>query len=55
MKARVMMRIDGETYEYGCYNFNSVAERHLVNQIAIEIATERRCDTYVERVEEDEQ
>ena len=38
---KVMMRIDGENYEYGIY------ERDRANEIAMQIRREREVETFV--------
>lgn len=48
MKARVMMIIDGTAYEYGTYMFNTDADKKRVNEVALQVAEERGCQTYVE-------
>lgn len=48
MKARVMMIIDGTAHEYGTYMFNTDADKKRVNEVALQVAEERGCQTYVE-------
>lgn len=42
---RVMMLVDGETYEYGRW-----ADRNKANKVAIEVREERRIETFVEEI-----
>lgn len=48
LKARVMMIIDGTAYEYGTYMFNTDADKKRVNEVALQVAEERGCQTYIE-------
>ena len=50
MKAKIIMVFDGEEYVYGTYPFVTNAEKNRVNELAIQIRTERGCDAYVQEV-----
>jgi hypothetical protein len=52
MKAKIMMWVDGDAYQYGTYDFNTPEERNRVNELAMKIREERDCHTYVETVED---
>jgi len=51
MEAKIMMVIDGESYPYGTYPYNTNEEKNKVNELAMKIRDERCCGTYIEEVE----
>lgn len=51
MEAKIMMVIDGESYSYGTYPYNTNEEKNKVNELAMKIRDERCCGTYIEEVE----
>lgn len=53
MKAKIMMWVEGESYEYGTYDFNTPEQKNRVNELAMKVRDERDCYTYVEIVKEE--
>ena len=49
-KAKIIMVVDGEEYEYGTYDFETIEQRNRVNELAMKIRMERNCQTYVEEL-----
>lgn len=50
MKAQIVMNIDGKEYVYGTYPFDTSSEKNRVNELAIQIKSERNVDTYINEV-----
>lgn len=53
MKAKIMMWVEGDPYEYGTYDFNTPEQKNRVNELAMKVREERDCYTYVEIIKEE--
>lgn len=49
--ATIYMVFGKEEYAYGTYPFKTAEEKNRVNELAMQIRTERGCQTYVKEVE----
>ena len=48
MKATIMMTFEEGDFPYGTFSYNTDAEKIRVNEIAVMICQQRRCDVYVQ-------
>ena len=55
MKARIMMIVDGEEYEYGTFPFDTNEQKNKVNGLAETVKNERDCHVYLKEINEREE
>lgn len=51
MSAEIIMCVDGEEFSYGRYHFETNDQKRRVNELAMNIASERSVYTYVKELD----
>lgn len=51
MSAEIIMCVNGEEYVFGKYTFSTKEDKRMVNEIAINVASERGVYTYVKELD----